>query len=75
MLFANDIELAILAMDEEGKIKDGAKDTAQLKLRAGNLCERAEKRHPADTPAGVAARDATSCGSAPAKATAAPSGR
>ena len=32
-LFANDIEVAILAMDEGGKVKDGAKDTAQLKLR------------------------------------------
>ena len=32
-LFANDIEVAILAMDESGKVKDGAKDTAQLKLR------------------------------------------
>jgi VWFA-related protein len=34
VLFANDIELAILAMNEEGKVKDGAKDTAQLRLRA-----------------------------------------
>ena len=32
-LFTNDIEVAILAMDEGGKIKEGAKDTAQLKLR------------------------------------------
>jgi len=32
-LFANDVELAILAMDESGKIRDGAKDVAQLRLR------------------------------------------
>ena len=32
-LFANNIEVAILAMDESGKIRDGAKDTAELKLR------------------------------------------
>jgi hypothetical protein len=31
--FVNDIEVAILAMDEGGKVKDGSKDTAQLKLR------------------------------------------
>jgi VWFA-related protein len=33
-VFANDIEVAILAMDEGGKIKEGTKDTAELKLRA-----------------------------------------
>jgi VWFA-related protein len=33
-LFANDVEVAILAMDESGKVRDGAKDTAELKLRA-----------------------------------------
>ena len=33
VLFANEIELAIVAMNEEGKIKDGAKDNAQLRLR------------------------------------------
>ena len=32
--FLNNVELAILAMDESGKIRDGAKDTAELKLRA-----------------------------------------
>ncbi len=32
-LFADDLEIAILAMDETGKIRDGAKDTAELKLR------------------------------------------
>jgi VWFA-related protein len=32
-LFANSIEVAILAMDESGKIKDGSKDVADLKLR------------------------------------------
>jgi VWFA-related protein len=32
-LFANDVEVAIVAMDEGGKIRDGAKDTAELKLR------------------------------------------
>jgi VWFA-related protein len=32
-LFANSVEVAILAMDEGGKIKDGAKDVADLKLR------------------------------------------
>jgi VWFA-related protein len=32
-LFANSIEVAILAMDESGKVKDGAKDVADLKLR------------------------------------------
>jgi VWFA-related protein len=32
-LFANDIEVAIAAMDEGGKARDGAKDVAQLKLR------------------------------------------
>jgi len=31
--FANNVEVAILAMDEGGKIRDGAKDTAELKLR------------------------------------------
>jgi VWFA-related protein len=31
--FANDVEVAILAMDEGGKIRDGAKDVAQLRLR------------------------------------------
>jgi len=33
-LFANDVEVAILAMDDSGKVRDGAKDTAELKLRA-----------------------------------------
>ena len=32
-VFANNVEVAILAMDEGGKIRDGAKDTAELKLR------------------------------------------
>ena len=32
-IFANDIEVAIVAMDETGKVKDGAKDTAELKLK------------------------------------------
>ena len=32
-LLANNVEVAILAMDEGGKIRDGAKDTAELKLR------------------------------------------
>ena len=32
-MFLNDVELAIIATDEGGKIRDGAKDTAQLKLR------------------------------------------
>jgi VWFA-related protein len=32
-VFVNDIEVAILAMDEGGKVKEGTKDTAQLKLR------------------------------------------
>jgi VWFA-related protein len=31
--FANNVEVAILAMDEGGKIRDSAKDTAELKLR------------------------------------------
>ena len=31
--FNNNIEVAILAMDEAGKIKEGAKDVAELKLR------------------------------------------
>ena len=33
-VFANNIEVAILAMDESGKVKEGSKDTAELKLRA-----------------------------------------
>jgi VWFA-related protein len=33
-LFTNNVEVAILAMDEGGKIRDGAKDVAELKLRA-----------------------------------------
>ena len=74
MLFANEIELAILAMNEEGKIKDGAKDNAQLRLRPetyanvqknGIRLTRRLELPPGDP----------SCGSAPAKATAAPSGR
>ncbi len=32
-LFANNVEVAILAMDESGKIRDGSKDVAELKLR------------------------------------------
>jgi VWFA-related protein len=32
-MFLNDVEVAIVAMDDNGKIRDGAKDTAQLKLR------------------------------------------
>ena len=32
-IFANDIEVAIVAMDETGKVKNGAKDTAELKLK------------------------------------------
>jgi hypothetical protein len=32
-LFVNNVEVAILAMDEGGKVRDGAKDTAELKLR------------------------------------------
>ncbi len=32
-LFVNNVEVAIVAMDEGGKIRDGAKDTAELKLR------------------------------------------
>ncbi|HET7216912.1 MAG TPA: VWA domain-containing protein [Vicinamibacterales bacterium] len=32
-IFANDIEVAIVAMDETGKVRDGAKDTAELKLK------------------------------------------
>jgi VWFA-related protein len=32
-IFANNIEVAILAMDESGKVKDGSKDVAELKLR------------------------------------------
>ncbi len=32
-LFTNNIEVAILAMDEGGKVRDGSKDTAELKLR------------------------------------------
>jgi VWFA-related protein len=31
--FNSDVEVAIIAMDDAGKIKDGAKDTATLKLR------------------------------------------
>lgn len=31
--FANNVEVAILAMDEGGKVRDGAKDVAELKLR------------------------------------------
>jgi hypothetical protein len=31
--FTNNVEVAILAMDESGKIRDGAKDVAELKLR------------------------------------------
>ncbi|HEY7502083.1 MAG TPA: VWA domain-containing protein [Vicinamibacterales bacterium] len=33
-MFVNDVEVAIVAMDEGGKIRGGAKDTAQLKLRS-----------------------------------------
>ena len=33
-VFANNIEVAILAMDESGKVQEGSKDTAELKLRA-----------------------------------------
>jgi VWFA-related protein len=33
-MFIDDVELAILAMDETGKIREGVKDTASLKLRA-----------------------------------------
>ena len=32
-LFADNVEIAILAMDETGKIREGVKDTAELKLR------------------------------------------
>jgi VWFA-related protein len=32
-LFLSDVELAIIALDGDGKVRDGAKDTAQLKLR------------------------------------------
>jgi len=32
-LFANDVEVAIIAMDDGGKIRDGAKDSAKLQLR------------------------------------------
>lgn len=31
--FLNDVELAIVALDGDGKVRDGAKDVAQLKLR------------------------------------------
>lgn len=32
-LFVNNVELAIIALDGDGKVRDGAKDTAELKLR------------------------------------------
>jgi VWFA-related protein len=32
-LFVNDVELAIVAFDGDGKVRDGAKDKAELKLR------------------------------------------
>lgn len=32
-LFANDIEVAIVATDDSGKVREGTKDTANLKLR------------------------------------------
>ena len=32
-LFVNDVELAIIAFDGDGKVRDGAKDKAELKLR------------------------------------------
>ena len=32
-VFMNNVEVAIVAMDESGKIRDGAKDLAELKLR------------------------------------------
>jgi VWFA-related protein len=32
-VFMNNVEVAIVAMDESGKIRDGAKDVAELKLR------------------------------------------
>jgi VWFA-related protein len=32
-VFADNVEIAILAMDEAGKIREGVKDTAELKLR------------------------------------------
>jgi hypothetical protein len=31
--FSNELELALVAMDEEAKVRDGAKDTAKLQLR------------------------------------------
>ncbi len=32
-VFANDLELAIVALDESAKVRDGAKDTAELRLK------------------------------------------
>jgi VWFA-related protein len=32
-IFTNDIEVAIVALDESGKVRNGTKDTAELKLR------------------------------------------
>ena len=55
-LFVNNVEVAILAMDEGGKVRDGAKDMAELKLRPDTHALVAEERRASHAPPRTPAR-------------------